>query len=794
MLELNERTVEAQPVSDGQPTPPHSPGGFLERREVRIVAAWVLGVFGAGVLVFGFFYVKFAWMIDHRLAAGAFSDTLSIYTRPHTVMVGDPLTPEEVVARLRHSGYSTSRSNPMGWYKANPKVVEIVPGADSYADQPPVVLEFANGKLTRILSREDRVERPSVALEPQLITNLSLQREQRHLVRFAEIPPSLVQAVISAEDKHFFHHSGFDFSRIVKAAYTDVRSGRKEQGASTLTMQLARGFWLEPQKRWKRKLEELLITMRLEDKLTKQQIFEDYANQVYLGRHGTFSISGFGEAARAYFGKDLSQLTISESALLAGMVQRPSYFNPSRYPERTRERRDRVLALMRQNGYLTAEQYRQALESPVTVTDQPSESQGSQYFIDLMNDELQTRLDTQQQHARYIYTTIDPDLQEAAQAAVEMGMKGVDQQLRRKTGAPASGDQPQVALIALDPHTGEVRALVGGRNYSVSQLNHVLAMRQPGSVFKPFVYAAALDTPIEGGHQVYTPASIVSDEPTSFAFNNQSYQPGNFDHDFMGDVTLRTALAHSLNVATVQLAQSVGYGKVVAMARRAGLNHAIQATPSVALGSYETTPLEIAGAYTMFANQGMRVTPTTIAVARAPDGTVLYQHHPEAHSSLDPRVTYLMVSMMQEVLRSGTGAAARSLGFTLPAAGKTGTSRDGWFAGFTSELLCVVWIGFDDNRELNLEGARSALPVWTEFMKRASKLRDYHDAKPFQAPPGVVSMNICAESGQRAGESCPETRYEVFISGTQPATECEMHGGAAGLAGGAPAARPPALP
>ena len=341
MLELKDSAVES-PLSEQQPSPPQSFRGFFERRGVRTLAAWVLGIFGAGILVFGFFYVKFARMIDHRLAAGAFSDPFSIYTRSRTVVVGDSITPEEVVARLRHSGYSASRGNPMGWYNVNPLAVEVFPGQDSYAGGQSAVLQFTKEKLIRIVSLEDHTERQSFELEPQLITNLSPQREERHLVRFAEIPPALVHAVLSAEDKHFFHHSGFDFTRILKAAYMDVRAGRKEQGASTLTMQLARGFWLEPEKRWKRKVEELFITMHLEDKLTKQQIFEDYANEVYLGRHGTFSISGFGEAARAYFGKDVSQLTIAEAALLAGIVQRPSYFNPTRYPQRVRDRRNRV--------------------------------------------------------------------------------------------------------------------------------------------------------------------------------------------------------------------------------------------------------------------------------------------------------------------------------------------------------------------------------------------------------------------------------------------------------------------
>jgi penicillin-binding protein 1B len=356
-------------------------------------------------------------------------------------------------------------------------------------------------------------------------------------------------------------------------------------------------------------------------------------------------------------------------------------------------------------------------------------------------------------------------------------MQNVDQQLKKrrvKEGIPEG--EPQVALIALDPHTGEIRALVGGRNYATSQLNHVLAMRQPGSVFKPFVYAAALNTAVAGGTHIFTPASLLDDSPTTFSFGRgQTYSPGNFRQEFMGDVTLRTALAHSLNVATVKLAEEVGYERVVSLAERAGLNHAIQATPAVALGSYDTTPMEIARAYTVFANGGERVNPSTVALVRSRNGQPLYEHRQQPQQVLDPRVNYLLVNMMQEVLRSGTGAAVRSRGFTLPAAGKTGTSRDGWFAGFTSQLLCVVWVGFDDGRNLDLEGAKSALPIWTEFMKRASKFREYKDAKPFAAPSGIVQVHICADSGELAGANCPRTLTDSFVEGTQPTIECELH-------------------
>ena len=767
-----------QPPAPAKPPEPPSPG-FFERREGRITAASVISLLVLGTFVFGYYYVKNARKIDERLRAGPFSGTINIFTAPRTVAVGDPLTPEELVARLRKSGYSTSRGNTVGWYNVRSDAVEIFPGRDYYAGVEPGVLEFAKGKVSRIVSLDDHTERRQFQLEPQLITNLSEQREKRRLVHYAEIPPVLVHAVISVEDKHFFKHSGFDLFRILKAAYVDVKQGRKEQGASTLTMQLARGFWLDSDKNWHRKIQELLITLHLEHKLTKQQIFEYYANQVYMGRRGTFSINGFGEAAHVYFGKDLAQLSTPEAALIAGMIQRPSYYNPYRYPERARERRNVVLALMRQNGYLSDAEYRAAAPSPVHVTPQQPEGVDSQYFVDMMNDELQNRLEDEHvKKARSIYTTLDPDLQRAAEDAVRTGMQSVDELLRKRKGKGKTAlppGQPQVALIALDPHTGEIKALVGGRNYSTSQLNHVTAMRQPGSVFKPFVYAAAVETAVVGGPEIFTPATVLSDNPTTFFFGNQAYQPGNFRHEFMGDVTMRTALAHSLNVATVELAQEVGYSKVVALAHRAGLNDEIKPTPAVALGAYETTPYEIAGAYTTFANGGDRVAPTTISLVRAQKGTNLYQHRAETRNVLDPRVNYLMVNMMQDVLRYGTGGGVRSRGFTLPAAGKTGTSRDGWFAGFTSRLLCVVWVGFDDGRELKLEGARSALPIWGDFMKAAAKLHQYGAAEPFRAPSGIVSANICADSGELAGSFCPNVRTDVFVSGTEPEIECELH-------------------
>jgi penicillin-binding protein 1B len=327
-------------------------------------------------------------------------------------------------------------------------------------------------------------------------------------------------------------------------------------------------------------------------------------------------------------------------------------------------------------------------------------------------------------------------------------------------------------LIALDPHTGEVRALCGGREYAASQFNRVLSKRPPGSVFKPFVYTTALNTAVAGGSQILTPASTVDDSPATFQFGNQTYSPSNFKGEFRGTVTLRQALAHSLNVATVKVGAMVGFNNVAAMARQAGLNEDIKGTPAVALGAYQVTPLEIAGAYTIFANEGLRVQPTFVAAIRDRSDPDLYEHHPATKRVLDPRVAFLMVDMLQEVMRSGTAAGVRARGFTLPAAGKTGTSHDGWFAGFTSRLLCVVWVGFDDYSELGLEGARSALPIWTEFMSLAARYKQYGDVKPFAPPAGVVQVSVDAASGQLAGPDCPGGVSSYFIDGTQPSTVC----------------------
>jgi penicillin-binding protein 1B len=777
IIDIPNPATEREPPQQTPPEPP-KPDKFEQWQPGPRAQAWIKGIVIAGVaifLVFIFYYVKLAGLADERLRTGVFAATLNMYAAPRTIAVGDRLSESDTIALLRQSGYTANEGNREGRYEVKPDAVAIFPDPDSDSGQG-AVIHFSGNQVTAIVSA-DGIRTETYQLAPRLITNQSNHnREKRRLVQFSEIPPALVDAVVSVEDKRFFSHGGLDVLRILKAAYIDLREGRKQQGASTLSMQLTRGLWLQPEKKWKRKIAELLLTMHVEHKLTKQQIFTYYANQVYLGRRGTFSVNGFGEAARIYFNKDISQLTVPQAAMLAGLVQRPSYFDPFRYPDRALERRNTVLRLMLDNGRLSESAYNSAVAAPLKLSPGGMEAMDSQYYLDLANDELQSRVGELESESDSVYTTLDEDLQRAAVEAVRIGMENVDAQLRRgKQGGQLPSGQPQVALIALDPHTGEIKALVGGRNYAASQLNHVSAERQPGSSFKPFVYAAALNTALGGGSQVFTPATTVVDQPTTFQFNGQQYRPGNFNQNFMGTVSLRQALAHSLNAATVTVAQAVGYPAVVEIARMAGLNSGIKPTPAVALGSYVCTPLEIAGAYTVFANGGMYVKPTMLATVRSGDGDVLYRHSVESRPVLDPRVNYLMVNMLEEVLRSGTGAAVWSLGFNAPAAGKTGTSRDGWFAGFTSRLLCVVWVGFDDYRELGLEGSKSALPIWAEFMKRALKYNSYRDVREFPVPSGVVSAKLCADSKQLAGPDCPTTYTEFFLDGSQPGTECKLH-------------------
>lgn len=751
---------------------------------MKIRRAALIGVavcFIALVAVLGFFYAKYSRIADAKLAAGLIPKSSLLYAAPQTVGVGDPGTPLQFAGKLREAGYAEdARANATGWYHVRPDAIEIFPGSAAYTRGEPGVIRFANGKISSIISLSDNADRTEYTLEPVVISSLyDKNREKRRFIRYQDLPPVLIQALISAEDKRFFQHSGLDPIRVVKAAFDDVSRHRYFEGASTLTQQLARMLWLDNRKTISRKFAELMITIHLERKLTKEKILEYYCNQVDLGRRSSFAIRGFGEAAEAYFGKDVRRLSLPEAATLAGLIQEPSYRNPVRWPERAKARRNIVLRMMYDNGYIGKAAYEQATEAPMVTAKVGVESADAPYFVDLVNDRLADNfndLDAQDSGAK-IYTTLDLDLQHDATEAVAFGMKDLQAYLAKHHRKNQPLPDPQVALICIDPHTGEVKALIGGTNYAVSQFDHITAKRPPASTFKPFVYAAAMNTGLMNRPNPITPSTMVADTPQTFDFNGDQYSPVDYHKgNWKGDVTVREALAESLNVPAVELAQDVGYGAVADLAHKVGLD-TVQATPAAALGTYDVTPLQMGTAYTTFANEGVMVQPRFISRILDKSGRSVFQSEPQTSDVIDPRVNFLVVSMMQQVLRSGTGAAVWSYGFNLPAAGKTGTEHDAWFAGFTSKLLCIVWVGQDNYQDLKVEGAHAALPIWAEFMKLAHQHRQYRDVNDFAVPSGIVSAQIDPESGALATSACPKTQTEYYILGTQPIVFCPLHQG-----------------
>ena len=521
-----------------------------------------------------------------------------------------------------------------------------------------------------------------------------------------------------------------------------------------------------------------MITFQLESRFTKQQIFEMYANEINLGQRGSFAINGFGEAAQAFFGKDLSRLDLAEDALLAGLIQSPNRRNPYRHPEAAMERRNIVLDSMVETGAITDAEATRAKAEPLRLAPPNVDASEAPYFVDLVHEQLVQRLgDNLNAQSLRIYTSLDPELQRAASEAVEAGMRNVDEEVRKTHGrSPSPINYPQVALVALNPHTGQILALVGGRNYGVSQLNHATSKRPTGSIFKPFVYAAAENTAINGqtlSGGTFTALTRLNDEPTTFTFDNgrQTYTPRDYKDEYHGVVTAIFALAHSLNNATIALGQQVGFENVAALGRAAGVT-AARGTPAVSLGAYDATPVDMAGAYTVFANGGVHIDPWMLASVRNPQGDIVADFAPTAKQVMDPRAAYLTQSLLQGVMDFGYGIAVRQRGFTAPAAGKTGTSHDAWFAAYSSNLIAVVWVGNDDYTDVKLSGAIAAAPIWAEFMNRAIRLPQYSDMTTFTKPDGVTDVRIDKISNLPADSTCPNDYTAAFLDGTVPAGTC----------------------
>jgi penicillin-binding protein 1B len=741
--------------------------------------------------VLGYYWHVFSKRIDQLLSGEIYTRSAGIYAAPKPLFVGENLSVDDLVSYLKRVGYvekSQQADSERGRYKIDGTNVEVEPSADASVDGqnifPRLSIQFARGGkgIAALSDLKSGAKFDRTQLEPELISSVAGQeRSKRKVIGFKDIPKNLVNAIVTTEDRSFFEHHGVNFRGILRALLhrysSDSNSPIAEQGGSGITQQLVKNLLLSPERTLRRKLSEAYMSIILETRLNKEQIFELYCNQIYLGQQTGFSIDGVGEAASAYFGKDVTALTLSESAFLAGLIRSPNRYNPYKDNATATSRRNQVLDSMVETGAITPEQAAQAKAEPLKVapTKGRVDSSDAPYFADYVESQLNEIIPEQDaiQHRR-IYTTIDMDLQRAAYTAITNRLNALDNLYAKRKIAPGT---VQASLVAMNPKTGEIIAMVGGRDYTKSQLNHVTeAKRQPGSVFKPFVYATALNTAYDPIPRVITPATIYKDEPKTFMVGNQEYSPGNFGDKYSNaPVTLRDALAHSLNVVTVEVAQEVTIGRVMNLAAKDGMPKPQTPYLAMALGTNEATPLQVASAYTAFASNGVRTTP--IAINRVTDGkgTTIKQLTGTKNEVLKPEVAFVLTSMLKDVVNRGTAAKLGSFGLKnipgkLGLAGKTGTSHDGWFAGYTPNLVCVVWVGFDDNSQLGLTGADSALPIWADFMNAALSLHPEW-AGDWQMPGGVQTAEIDTTTGQLASADSKNKRTEFFLSGTAPATD-----------------------
>jgi penicillin-binding protein 1B len=726
-----------------------------------------------------------------------------LYSDVWVLRPGDALGSDDVERRLARLRYAPVPAPPVsgGRYllSRSRMVVGVNPRETAYGRFPGVVarIDFSGRRIAGLKRDADGAPLPYVVFEPEVVGSVfDRKMEDRTLVRLSQVPKVVVDAILTTEDRDFFSHAGLAPKRLVGAVLQGLVRGRSVRGTSTLTQQLVKNLFLTPERTLRRKAVEALLAVILDAKYGKEEILEAYLNEIYLGQRGSVSVTGVEEAARFYFGKPVSQLDLSEAAMLAGLISSPGRFSPFRNPERAAARRALVLKGMLDEKKIDRAAYDAALAAPLTRVAKPVIGIEAPHFVDFVLTQVKESRSDLSGAGLSLYTTLDPDMQAAAQAAVQTGLEELEKKFKKLR--TKEGEEPlQAALIALDPHTGSIRALVGGRDYQVSQFNRVVqARRQPGSLFKPFVYLAAFERrdlvpPV-------TPITILQDSPIALVFGKteeETWSPRNYDGQFRGPVTVRYALEHSLNIPTVRLAVwETGGGKtlltdVIAAARRAGISSPMKAYPSLALGAFECTPMEIAAAYSVFANGGILVKPNSLLGLVGPEGRRIDRKDVPLQRAADPAAVAVLDSILQGVVNRGTGASARGRGAQGIFAGKTGTTNDGrdaWFIGFSPRLLVAVWVGFDDNRGLNLSGSTAAVPIYADFARRVPS---HFFEEPFPEVPGVVTASVDPTTGMLVTEDCPTSVNEQFLAGTEPTERCTVHGD-----GSPPPAGEPGLP
>jgi penicillin-binding protein 1B len=719
-------------------------------------------------------YGFYAEIIDARLASGYLTSRPGIYAGSRSIGIGQSLTRDGLVAALGRAGYVAARNSQnasaiwSGSFHVEGNMVEIRPGrAQPFGPSIVKVLLDAGNRISELTA--DGVTLESFALEPEVLTNdLASKTGQRTQLTYNQIPPVLVHAILAIEDRRFFEHSGLDLFGVVRALLRNAGDQRMGQGGSTITQQLVKNTYLSSERTFRRKFAEAMLAFALERRLSKEDILALYCNEVYLGQRGTVAIRGVEQAARIYFGKDLKDLSLAEAATLAGLIQGPTHYSPDRHADAARARRDTVLGTMVRDGWIRLEQAAAAAKEPVEVVPATG-ANGSlaPYFIDYVNRiaESPDKNTDQAAPSRRIYTTIDLDLQQLAEAAINRQLERLDQLYKDRDA------KPQAALVALDPKTGAVLAMVGGRSYAESQLNRATdARRQPGSTFKPFVYAAALESGI-------SPMQMFFDAPREFVYDhNRVYRPANYGGGYsMQDVTMRTGLVKSLNVITVDVAMQTGLARIANLTEKFGLPKP-ERYPALALGTTEVTPLQLAAAYAALLNGGRRVEPHVIESVDELPGAHKLDSEAADSQVVSPTTAYMITNMLAAVIDHGTARAARGAVKGTAVAGKTGTSRDGWFVGYTPHLVCAVWIGFDDNQQLGLTGAEAALPAWTEFMNGAVQARPELGGRNFACPEGIKFTEIDSETGLLSTLSCPSRELVAITAALAPNSECYQHG------------------
>jgi penicillin-binding protein 1B len=756
---------------------------FLLRPYIIIPAILFAGL---TIAILSYYWVVYSGRIDNLLRGDVFTRSAGIYAGPKPIRVGQAISEDDLIAYLKRAGYverNQQADSARGRYSMNAQTVDIEPGADSLVDGarpfPQLRVDFnrAGKAIAYITDRQNGGRLEKTQLEPELISSVTgRERAKRRVIGFNDVPIDLRNAIVVTEDRSFFEHHGVNVRGIIRALLrrydSDPNSPLAHQGGSSITQQLVKNLFLSPEYSLKRKLAEAYMSVILETRLSKQEIFALYCNQVYLGQQSGFSINGFGEASSAYFNKDVTNLTLPESAFLAGLIRSPNRYNPFHDLETARARRNQVLESMAETGTITDAQAKEAEDTDLKLA--PAKGRidisDAPYFADYVQNQLGDLITGNGADHLRIYTSIDMDLQRAAYNAVTKQLAALDKIEAKRVPEGTL----QAALVAMNAHTGEIVAMVGGRDYSKSQLNRAEALRQPGSVFKPFVYATALNTAYDPVPRLITPATMFKDEPKTFTYDNQQYSPGNMGDKYsMQPVTLRDAMVHSLNVVTVDVAMEVTIGRVMSLAAKAGLPRVSHAYPAMALGTAEATPLQMASAYSAFAANGTRTTPIAITRVTTGSGMTMAQPSAQKNEVLRPPIAYVMTSFMKDVVNRGTGAPLRARGFKFNVAGKTGTSRDGWFAGFTPDLVCVVWVGFDDGSQLGLTGAASALPIWGDFMGAALAIHPEWTGD-WQMPEGVQQADIDPTTGDIAKTDLPTKRGEFFINGTMPGADSEQ--------------------